>query len=224
MEPKTYSLLFLAGLFALTTFITGIIASVALSLLATGILIGLIIFSIGGYYVYSYFTKDDSREIRIFNGVVGAFLVVSGMITCFIPIYSFDEYNAFVRFSITIFLAGSIHLVICIFWYIPIQRWGNGTIPTLGYSDLKQTIFFIITGLADVAILSIAYCFNFSSSSVFGKLILRSFISSIIAVVPGALTSVYLHHKSSETGYEPADNTADQLRIDEQADNEASFE
>ena len=224
MEPKIYSALFLAGLFFASTFVVGFIDSIALSSLAAGIIFGLAIFAFGGYYIYLFFTKSSEKEDQIFNGFVGFFCIVSGIITCFIPKYSFNEYNGFSRFFITLFSAGGLYLIACIYWYIPIQKLANGTIPTLGFSDLKQTIYFIVCGFVNTFILSIAFCIGFSSSSVFGKLVLRTFVSSIFAAVIGALYSYYLHTKSSQTGYEPTVDTKEQIDAPVAADPEAAFE
>ena len=202
MEPKYYSLIFLGCLYSLTTFVDGFICCFSLSWLWMGIIIGLGIIAHGGYYAYLYFVKAQTKEEQIYDGIIALICIGGGLTAALTPIYNIKDYHFLSRFFLTILIAGSLHVMGCIYWYIPIQKWGNGTIPTLGMSDMKQTIFFFITSIADILILAIAFSINFGDMAKFWSLFLRSFISAIFAFAVGVATSFYLYTKSSGSGYE----------------------
>ena len=202
MEPKTYSLLFLAALYSATTFAAGFLSAFNFSWLWTGIILGLAQIAFGGYYGYLFFRKAQTKEDQVFDGVIGIFCIIGGLISCIIPQYTFDKYSFFSRFLVTIFVAGVYYVMTCLYWYIPIQKLGNGTIPTLGMTDMKQTLFFFITNVPSLLVLCIAFCINFSSSSTFWPLVLRAFISALLASGAGAAVALFLNSKSSQSGYE----------------------
>ena len=202
MEPKTYSLVFLASLYALTTFVVGFLCAFNFSWQWSGIVFGLCQIAFGGYYGYLFFRKAQTKEDQIYDGVICLACAIGGLISCIIPMNPFNEYSFFSRFLVTIFVAGTYYIMACLYYYIPIQKLGNGTIPTLGMNDMKQTLFYMLTSIPSLVVLSIALCINYGSSSTFWPIVLRAFISAILSLAAGAGVAYFLNSKKSKSGYE----------------------
>ncbi|EAY04952.1 hypothetical protein TVAG_040040 [Trichomonas vaginalis G3] len=202
MEPKYFCMIFLGGLYLVTSNAVGLFLSVSFLSKISGILNSIAILALGGYFGYIAYLKRQTKEYLYIYAGVGAIGIIGG-IEMMIQSFKEDFYTKswFLRFIAVLFMGGALQEAASLYYYIPIQRFGTGLIPIFNISEIQQMYIFLLTTLISVFIQAVAICPNFPESSHFGYMILRVFIACLFSLVVGGATGYFLNTRSENAGY-----------------------